>query len=584
MSELRDATQAQVESNVLSRVVTALGGMVLEVTEQNPRRGWVRVDPARIREASRIMFEGQKGRLATVTGIDVRDGIDILYHWCLDAENYVVTVKALAARPSMEIDSVGQDLPACNWIEREMHDLLGAEFRGHPDMRRLILADDWPEGAYPLRRDFHVPKVDGTGKRETDDWAGAADPAKTVTPSPSTPKTPGPGRSLINVGPFHPLQEEMEFFQLYCEGETVVDMDMRTSYNHRGIEELSSRLTWDQVPFLVERVCGICSASHPWAYVRAVEDICGIQAPPRAEYLRTIVAELERLHSHMLWIGLAGHFLGYNTVWMWAWKYREPVMDILELTTGSRIHYANNRIGGIRRDISPDLYGEIRKAVDSLKAPLELITKAVIDDPVLHARLKNVGVLSYADALRWGATGPTARGSGVPIDVRRDDPHGAYDQVEWEVITQPQGDVFAKAVVRCLECFEAIKIIEQCVDQIPDGPIAVDVDHVPPGEGCSRYEAPRGETFHYVRSDGGAGPVRHKIRAPSFVNIPSFKASCIGQHIADVTIILASVDPCYSCTERMARLVDAETGKPLGTFNDMVRISQERTRRLRKEA
>ncbi len=583
MSEIQDVTGKAIESTVLSRVVTALGGMVLDVTEQNPRRGWVRVDPARIREASRTMFSEQKARLATVSGLEVRDGIDILYHWCFDSEHYIVTLKALAARPSMEIDSVGQDLPAANWIEREMHDLLGARFRGHPDMRRLILADDWPEGAYPLRRDFHVPKVDGNGKRETDEWAGAADEEKTQKPPASQPKRPKPGQTLINLGPFHPLQEEAEFFQLYCEGETVVDMDIRTSYNHRGIEEFSSRLTWDQVPFLVERVCGICSASHPWAYIRAVEDICGIQAPPRAEYLRTIVAELERLHSHMLWIGLAGHFLGYNTVWMWAWKYREPVMDILELTTGSRIHYANNRIGGVRRDVSADLYPEIRKAVDSLKAPLELITNAVLDDPVLHARLKNVGVLSYEDALRWGAAGPAARGSGVPIDVRRDDPHGAYEEVDWDVITRPEGDVFAKAVVRCLECFESVKIIEQCVDRIPDGPIAVEVSHVPPGEACSHYEAPRGETFHYVRSDGGAGPVRHKIRAPTYVNLPSFKSSCIGEHIADVTITLASIDPCYSCTERMARLVDAETGKPLGTFDDMVRISQERTRRLRKE-
>jgi len=582
MSELRDATQAQVESEVLSRVVAALGGMVLDVTEQGPTRGWVRVDPARIREASRVMFQDQKGRLATVTGIDVRDGIDILYHWCFDSEHYIVTVKALAARPSMEIDSVGQDLPAANWIEREMHDLLGASFTGHPDMRRLLLADDWPEGVHPLRRGFKVPPVDNTGKRLTDDWAGAPD-AKAVEKQFSRPKTPGPGRTLINIGPFHPLQEEMEFFQLYCEGETVVDMDVRLSYNHRGIEELSTRKTWDQVPFLVERVCGICSASHPWAYVRAVESICGIQAPPRAEYLRTIVAELERLHSHMLWVGLAGHFLGYNTVWMWAWKYREPIMDILEDITGSRIHYANNRIGGVRRDVSPDLYPKIREAIDSIKQPMEMLTNAVLDDPVLHARLKGVGVLSNEDALRWGVTGPTARASGLEIDVRRDHPHGAYDLVEWDVITQDAGDVFAKAVVRCLEVFESIKIIEQCMDQLPDGPIAVDVDHVPPGEGVGSYEAPRGETFHYIRSDGGPGPVRHKIRAPSYVNIPSFKASCIGQHIADVTIILAAVDPCYSCTERMARLVDAETGKPLGTFDDMVRISQERTRRLRKE-
>ena len=582
MSELKDATGADVESLVLARVLAALGGLVLEVEEQTPERGWIRVDPARIREASRILFEDLGGRLATVTGIEVRDGIDILYHWCLDADHYVATVKGLAQAPAMAIDSVGQDLPAADWIEREMHDLLGAEFTGHPDMRRLLLADDWPEGVHPLRRGFKVPKVDSEGKRETQEWAGAPDEAARKREF-SRPRRPQPGRTLINIGPFHPLQEEAEFFQLYCEGETVVDMDVRLSYNHRGIEELSTRMTWDQVPFLVERVCGICSASHPWAYIRAVETLCGIQAPPRAEYLRTIVAELERLHSHMLWLGLAGHFLGYNTVWMWAWKYREPIMDILELITGSRIHYANNRIGGVRRDVSPDLYGEIRKAVDSIKAPLELITKAVIDDPVLHARLKGVGVLSYDEARRWGVTGPTARASGVPIDVRRDHPHGAYDEVEWQVITQTEGDVFAKAVVRCLESFESIKIVEQCLDQIPDGPVAAEVDHIPRGESCGNYEAPRGETFHYVRSDGGPGPVRHKIRAPSYVNIPSFRASCIGQQVADVTIILASVDPCYSCTERMARLVDAQTGRPMGTFQDMVRASRERTRRLRKE-
>jgi NADH-quinone oxidoreductase subunit D len=177
-------------------------------------------------------------------------------------------------------------------------------------------------------------------------------------------------------------------------------------------------------------------------------------------------------------------------------------------------------------------------------------------------------------------TGPTARGSGLDIDVRRDDPLGVYDQVEWKVITHDGCDVFGKAVVRCLECFESIKIIEQCLDRIPDGPISTDVKEIPPGEGCGHYEAPRGETFHYVRSDGGTGPVRHKIRAPSYVNIPSFRSSCIGQHVADVTIILASVDPCYSCTERMVRAYDAETRRPKWSFQDLVRISQERTRRI----
>ncbi len=581
MSELKEVTGLEAEGPVLKRVIDALGGMVLDVVEQDPRRGWVRIDPARVREATRTLFEEQNARLATVTGLEVRDGIDILYHWCLDDDTYVVTVKALAARPEMAIDSVGQDLEAADWIEREMHDLLGAEFKGHPDMRRLILADNWPEGVYPLRRGFKVPKVDGKGRRETEDWAGAPK-EREKRPTYRPEKKPKPGQALINVGPFHPLQEEAEFFQLFCEGETVVDMDVRLGFNHRGVEELSTRLTWDQVPFLVERVCGICSASHPWAYIRAVESICGVEAPPRAKYLRTIIAELERLHSHMLWIGLAGHFLGYNTVWMWAWKYREPVMDALELLTGSRIHYANNRIGGVRRDVDNDLWPEIRKAVDSLKAPLEMLTNAVLDDPVLHARLK-VGTLTEEDGRRWGITGPTARGSNIDIDVRRDDPLGVYDQVDWKVITHPGCDVFGKAVVRCLECFESIKILQQCLDQVPDGPVDAGIEEVPPGEGCGHYEAPRGETFHYVRSDGGPGPVRHKIRAPSYVNIPSFRSSCIGQHVADVTLILASVDPCYSCTERLARAYDAETRRPLWSFQDLLRISRERTQRLSKE-
>jgi len=390
-------------------------------------------------------------------------------------------------------------------------------------------------------------------------------------------------RAMIAIGPFHPLQEEAEFFQLYVEGETVVDMDVRISYNHRGIEQLSTQKTFDQVPFVVERVCGICSASHPLAYIRAVEDICGCTVPERAEYLRTIVKELERIHSHMLWLGLAGHFIGYNTVWMWVWKYREPVLETLERATGSRIHYANAKIGGVRRDMDDEALRAIDKAMDDLRGPMEMLTNAVLDDPVIHARLKDVGILTLEDARKWCVTGPTARGSGWAIDARADDPYGAYDRVQWQVRTRPEGDVFAKTVVRCLETLDALDIIKQCVRDMPGGPIDAGVEHVPAGEGCGRVEAPRGEAFHYVRSDGSNKPVRHKIRAPSYVNVPSFKASCIGQHIADVTITLASVDPCYSCTERFATARDATTGRHVMTFADMVRMSQERTRALQKE-
>ena len=388
-------------------------------------------------------------------------------------------------------------------------------------------------------------------------------------------------KPIVAVGPFHPLQEEMEFFQLTVDGETVTDIDVRISYNHRGIEKISESLQFDQVPYLVSRICGICSASHPLAYVQAVEEMVDIEVPDRARYVRTIINELERIHSHMLWVGLAGHFIGYDTVFMWAWKYREPVLDLLEEITGNRNNYGNVRVGGCREDIPNELKPKILKELDLVEKKTEMLTKAVLDDPVLHVRLKGVGVLSKEDAISYAVTGPTARGSGVDIDVRYDEPYAAYSDLDWNVISQPEGDVFAKAVVRLLEVLEAVKMTKQALEKLPDGPIAVEVKEIPPGEGCGRAEAPRGETFHYVRSDGGNRPVRHKVRAPSYVNVPSFRASCIGQKIADVTLTLAAVDPCYSCTERLA-VVDGHNNV-IHDYNALLKLSREKTARISKE-
>ncbi|MFC1780720.1 nickel-dependent hydrogenase large subunit [Planctomycetota bacterium] len=388
-------------------------------------------------------------------------------------------------------------------------------------------------------------------------------------------------KPVLAVGPFHPLQEEMEFFQLTVDGEIVTDIDVRISYNHRGIEGISETLQYDQIPFLVSRICGICSASHPLAYINAVEDICGIIPPERAQYIRVIINELERIHSHLLWVGLGGHFIGYDTVFMWAWKYREPVLDLLEAITGNRNNYGNVRIGGCREDIPDEIIPKILKELDTIEKKTEMLTKAVLDDPVLHARLKGVGILSKEDAVKYAVTGPTARGSGVTIDVRYDDPYAAYGDLDWKVISQTEGDVFAKAVVRLLETFESIKMVREALKKLPKGPIAMEVKEIPPGEGCGRAEAPRGETFHYVRSDGGNRPVRHKVRAPSYVNVPSFKASCIGEHIADVTLTLASVDPCYSCTERLA-VIDSHNNI-VHDYESLLQMSRDKTAKLKKE-
>jgi NADH-quinone oxidoreductase subunit D len=270
---------------------------------------------------------------------------------------------------------------------------------------------------------------------------------------------------------------------------------------------------------------------------------------------------------------------------MWAWKYREPVLDLFEMITGNRNSYAMFKVGGVRRDIANSIIPEIRKTLSDIKKKTDLLTGAVMDDPVLHSRTKGVGVLTRQDIIDYAAVGPTARASGVAIDVRKDDPYAAYPLVNWKVITAEAGDVFAKAQVRLLEMYESVSIIEQCLDaleKLREGEISVKVREIPEGMGAGRAEAPRGEVFHFVVSDGSSSPARHKIRAPSYVNIATFKKSCIGQTIADATISLAAVDPCYCCTERMAVAYDINSGMKIMNANELIAHSLKRTSELKR--
>jgi len=386
-------------------------------------------------------------------------------------------------------------------------------------------------------------------------------------------------KTIIPIGPYHPLQEEPEFFSLTVEGEKVVDIDVQVGYNHRGIEKLSERKTFDQSTFVIERICGICSTSHPFAYTRAVEDIIPVEVPERAKFIRTIIAEGERLHSHLLWLGLAGHFLGYNTVYMWAWKLREEILDVMEILSGNRNNYAMFKPGGVRRDIKKEDIPGVIKKIDSIVPTLVMLKKAITDDPVLHARTKGIGILTKEEAIDFSALGPTSRASGVARDVRKDSPYGAYDKMDWEMIITQNGDVFDKVIVRVLEMFESTKIMKHCLLNLPAGEIDLKIKNIPPGEGIGYVEAPRGETFHYVRSDGTNRPVRHKVRAPTFMNLPTYKATIIGETISDATIILAAIDPCYCCTERIA--VRDNKGKKLYVGEDLIKLSQKKTETLR---
>ena len=306
-------------------------------------------------------------------------------------------------------------------------------------------------------------------------------------------------KTIVPIGPYHPLQEEPEFFTLTVEGERIVDVDVRVGYNHRGIEKLSEMKTYDQSAFVVERICGICSTSHPFAFTRAVEDVIPMEVPERAKYIRTIIAEGERVHSHLLWLGLAGHFLGYNTVFMWAWKLREEILDVMEIISGNRQNYAMFKPGGVRRDIKKEDIPIVLKKINSIIPTLEMLRKAVMDDPVLQARTKGIGILTKEEAVSYAALGPTARASGVAKDVRKNSPYEAYDRIKWDMIVRQNGDVFDKLVVRILETFESIKILQQCFARLPEGEIDAKIKDIPPDKDIEirnllfQYEGPHSE-------------------------------------------------------------------------------------------
>lgn len=358
---------------------------------------------------------------------------------------------------------------------------------------------------------------------------------------------------VVQIGPQHLALAEPERLKVHTEGEKVVDVEVSMGYNHRGIEKLAERKTYEQCILLVERICGICSMSHPVAFTQAVEDIAGVDIPERANYLRMIIAEMERIHSHLLWAGIAAEIIGIETLFMYIWKDREFVLDQLEIITGNRNHYAWNTVGGCRRDITQDHIPGLLIALEVVERRTENYIDSFLRNRTIRARLIGTGVLLKEDARKLCTVGPTARGSGYAVDVRKDDPHLAYGKVDFEEIVLDEGDNMARAKVRLLEILESVKIIRQAVKAIrtlPEGDIKVPVPEIPPGESVGRYEAPRGEVFHYVKSNGTYYPERVKIRAPTYANMQAVPTMLIGDTLADVPITLAAIDPCFCCTDR----------------------------------
>jgi len=363
----------------------------------------------------------------------------------------------------------------------------------------------------------------------------------------------------VPFGPQHPALKEPENFIFEVEGDIVVNVTPRLGYVHRGVEKAFEIRTYLQNVYLAERVCGICSHAHTTCYTQAIEDLLSVEAPPRARYIRTIIAELERLTSHSLWVGIAAHEVGFDTLFMYAWRDREEVMGLLEEISGNRVHYAINTLGGVRRDLSPEMTSKIRSCMDSFEKKAKNYLKIMRTEPTFEKRAVGVGVLKPKDAIELCAVGPTLRGSGIKNDVRADDPYAAYDEIHFQVITHDGCDVLCRTLTRCEEMLESINIIRYALDHLPQGELRLKVPiAVPAGEAVSRVEAPRGELMHYAKSNGSIKPERYKIRSPTLANIPALCKTLMGCHMADIPIILAGIDPCFSCMDRMA-FVDVKT-------------------------
>jgi Ni,Fe-hydrogenase III large subunit len=357
----------------------------------------------------------------------------------------------------------------------------------------------------------------------------------------------------IPLGPFHPALEEPYKLDLICEGETVREAELHVGFNFRDIEYLAERRNFQQIISLVERVCGICSNVHSMTFCLSVERLLNLELPERAQYIRVAMAELERLHSHILWAGIAAKLIGFKTMFMSCFAMREKVMDTLEFISGNRVNYGMNCFGGVVRDISdPQMIVGVVDAIE--KELVSSIIPVFTENATVQQRCAGIGVLTREQAIAMGIVGPLARASGVAQDLRRAAPYLVYDRLEFDVPVQTGGDVRARLVVRALELIESCRILRQVMRDIPEGPIAVSSGaarlKVSAGTAVARIEAPRGEVFYSVTANGTDMPQRVKVRTPTFANMPSMQWALIGAQLADAPLIQASIDPCYSCTDR----------------------------------
>lgn len=496
----------------------------------------VQIEANDLPSATAALTDASWGYLSAITGMDLgaeTNELEALYHFCEGAA--ITTLRVHLPRVDCpEIPSISGKIPAASFFERELSEMLGVTVVGTPDASRLFLPDDWPNGVYPLRKEF---------KQEQ------AAPVQTDQKPVETGRVGN--RFIVPIGPQHPALKEPGHFEFAVDGEIITGARMRLGYVHRGIEKATEERNWIQNLYLLERICGICSHTHTSAYCQGVEKLAQIEVSERALAIRELVAGLERIHSHLLWLGVAAHEAGFDTLFMYSWRDRETVMNLLEELTGNRVNYSICILGGVKHDIVAEHAASIHKALDFLEERIRYYLDVVTSDAGFLQRTRGIGTMTLDEAKLFGALGPTARASGLKRDVRLDAPYGAYKRYPVSIITDDRGDLEARSVVRMRELLVTCFTIRTIVDNMPAGDLAVRFPRkIPAGETVSRVEAPRGEVFYYIKS-GGESPVRLKIRTPSLCNWTSVLNKAVGHQLADVPMLIAGMDPCFSCNDRM---------------------------------
>jgi len=534
--------------------------------------------------------------LSDICGVDYHEReerFEVVYHLSTSGDDSRIRIKVPLKASDPSVDSIVSIYPAADWFEREVYDMFGINFNGHPDLRRILMPEWWK--GYPLRKDYPLGGEEVAFSFNKDTLHKQELPFKRVEEETEGPIELTPhgqiltelerlgikgtgGRIILNMGPQHPTTHGLLRLIIELEGERVVHIMPDIGYLHTGIEKSAEFLTYPQALTLTDRADYLSNLFNNLAYCMAVENLLDLEIPLRAQYIRVLLCELNRIASHLLAVGTLAYDLGAVSVLLYCFREREAILDIFEMLSGVRMMTSFITIGGLRDELPDGLIDKVKAILKVFPERIDEYEKMLTNNPIWLKRTKGVGVISGDDALKYGASGPVLRGSGIPRDLRKTSPYSSYEHFEFHVPVGENGDVYDRYMVRIEEMRQSLRIIEQVVNKLPDGPIKVDnrkvvlppreelsesmeslIHHfliasrgfpVPPGETYTAVESPRGELGYFIVSDGTERPYRCHIRGPSFANLMTIPVMSKGCYLADVVAIIGSIDPVLGDVDR----------------------------------